>query len=128
MRKVWLGVGLAFACVGCGESTRDPEQPPVIPLTPGTCVNTDCALPVVEAYQPAPVKVCSSAEGSPMIVEWSNPTSEVECAGVKCVVEPTDAAMGSGGETWTAAHLVRSSGTAYPIGLELRRNDANGAL
>lgn len=63
-----------------------------------------------------------------MIVEWSNPTSEVECAGVKCVVEPTDAAMGSGGETWTAAHLVRSSGTAYPIGLELRRNDANGAL
>lgn len=79
MLKVWTSVGLALAASGCGQSTRDVEEP-VVPLAPGTCVNTECTLPAVEPFQPAPSTGCVPADGAPITVEWSKPAGEVDCA------------------------------------------------
>jgi hypothetical protein len=132
MAEQWFrGFGVIFAlCVGCsGESKRDPDEPST-PLVPGTCVNTDCSWPEVQAFHPGPEVPCAAITGAPIAVEWSTEARTVDCPSGKCFAAPLDVAVGSAGEVWTSAHLLPHgiADIENPVGFELQRNGTSGAL
>jgi hypothetical protein len=92
-------------------------------------VNTDCSWPQAQPFLPGPSQTCQPTTGAPIVVEWDADAPQTTCFGLSCTAAPFDIAVGSSGEVWTLARLLKAPAldVEAPLGFELLRNAAGGA-